>query len=213
MRILAFDSALARASAAVIEDGQVLGAVSGEQSGALARLAEQALAAAGLAGRDLDAVAATVGPGSFTGIRTGLALASGIGLVSGIPVIGVSVGEAIAALLTDVPPARLWVAIDSRRGRIFLERKGQVTSWTLPALPRPEGPVVLAGDAAEMAEAALTALGAAVQRAEIQVSDATGVARAAMLRLAGHLPPRAATPLYVDPPAAKLAEGLRPPPQ
>ncbi|HWA78999.1 MAG TPA: tRNA (adenosine(37)-N6)-threonylcarbamoyltransferase complex dimerization subunit type 1 TsaB [Acetobacteraceae bacterium] len=213
MRILALDSALARVSAAVTEDGQVLGAAAGEQSGALARLAEQALAAAGLAGRDLNAVAATVGPGSFTGIRAGLALASGLALACGIPVVGVSVGEAIAALLPDVPPARLWVAIDSRRGRIFLERTGQVTSWALPALPRPEGPVVLAGDAAEIAQAALTVLGGVVQRAEIQVSDATGVARAAVRRLAGHLPPRPASPLYVDPPAAKRAEGLRPPPQ
>ncbi|HUC17719.1 MAG TPA: tRNA (adenosine(37)-N6)-threonylcarbamoyltransferase complex dimerization subunit type 1 TsaB [Acetobacteraceae bacterium] len=213
MRILALDSALARASAAVIEDGQVLGAASGEQSGMLARLAEQALAAAGLAGRDLGAVAATVGPGSFTGIRTGLALASGIGLASGIPVIGVSVGEAIAALLPNVPRARLWVAIDSRRGRIFLERDGQITSSTLAALPRPEGPVVLAGDAAEMMETALVALGVEARLAEIRVSDATGAARAAGLRLAGLLPPRTAAPLYVDPPAVRHAEGLRPPPR
>jgi tRNA threonylcarbamoyladenosine biosynthesis protein TsaB len=213
VRILALDSALARASAAVIEDGRVLGAATGEGGGVLALLAAQALAAAGLVGRDLGAVAATVGPGSFTGIRTGLALAAGIGLAAGIPLVGVSVGEAIAAMLPDVPPCRLWVAIDSRRGRIFLEREGQVTSWAIVALPRPAGPMVLAGDAAEVVEASLVALGVEVRLAAIRVGDAVGVGRAAARRLAGLLPPRAAAPLYVDPPAALLPEGTRPPPQ
>ncbi len=191
----------------------MLGAASGESSAALAVLALQALASSGLAARDLDAVAATVGPGSFTGIRAGLALAAGIGLAAGIPMVGVSVGEAIAALLPEIPPGRLWVAIDQRRGRIFLERAGQVTPWAIAALPKPVGPVVLAGDAAEAAAASLTARGAEVRLAEIRLPDATGVGRAAALRLAGLLPPLLAAPLYIDPPAALPSQGARPPPQ
>ncbi len=210
MRLLALDSALARASAAVLEDGLVLGAASGETSAALAVLAAKALASSGLAARDLDAIAATVGPGSFTGIRAGLALAEGLGLAAGIPVVGVSVGEAISALLPDIPPARLWVAIDSRRGRIFLERGGQVTAWDAASLPQPPEPVVLAGDAAV---AAAARLGARARLAGIRLPDAKGVARAAALRLAGLLPPRPASPVYVDPPAALLPGDVRPPPR
>jgi tRNA threonylcarbamoyladenosine biosynthesis protein TsaB len=213
MKILALDSALKRASAAILSENHVLGAASGEGSAALAVLAGRALAASGLAARDLDAVAATVGPGSFTGIRAGLALASGLALAAGIPVVGVSVAEAIAASLPDVPPGafgeHLWVAIDSRRGHVFLDRAGELASYALASLPRPAGPVVLAGDAAE---AVAPFLGAEARLAAVLLPDAAGVARAAALRLAGRLPPRASLPLYVDPPAALPAEGARPSP-
>lgn len=209
MKILALDSALGRASAAILSGNHVLGAASGEGSAALAVLAARALVASGLAVRDLDAVAATIGPGSFTGIRAGLALASGLALAAGIEVVGVSVAEAIAVLLPDVPPERLWIAIDSRRGHVFLDRAGELASCALASLPRPAGPVVLAGDAAE---AVAVFLGAEARLAGIRLPDATGVARAAALRLGGRLPPRSALPLYVDPPAALPAQGARPSP-
>jgi tRNA threonylcarbamoyladenosine biosynthesis protein TsaB len=209
VKILALDSALARASAAVLADGCVVGAASGSESRELAVLAARALASSGLAVGDLDAVASTIGPGSFTGIRAGLALAAGIGLAAGIPVVGVSVGEAIAALLPEVASDRLWVAIDSRRGRIFLERAGEITSWDRAALPKPSAPVALAGDGAA---AAAASLGPVARFAGILLPDAAGVGRAATLRLGGQLPPRPAAPLYVDPPAALPSKGARPPP-
>jgi tRNA threonylcarbamoyl adenosine modification protein YeaZ len=222
MRILALDSALAGASAAVLEDGTVLAAAAADGGGRLAGLAESALRAAGLASGDLDAVAACVGPGSFTGIRTGLALAAGIGLAAGrhvtappaagIPVIGVSVGEALAAVLPALSARALWVAIDSRRGRIFLERQGHVVALTLAGLPDPTGPVLLAGDAAEAAAEALAARGADVRLADVRVSEAASVGWAALARAAGRLPPRPAVPLYIDAPAAMAGPGQRPPP-
>ena len=146
MRILTLDAALGACSAGVVEDG-VLGAhatraVAQGQAGALAAMAASVLgrAPAGAAGSDggpgavsfpeLDAVAVTVGPGSFTGIRAALALAHGIALACAIPVIGVSVGEALAATLTLPDGWTLWSAIDSRRGRVFLERAHAAAALT-----------------------------------------------------------------------------------
>src|SRR5215470_4880202 len=96
----------------------------------------------------LDLVAVTVGPGSFTGIRAGVALAHGIALAAGLPVVGVTVGEALADSLPHLGERGLWVAIDSRRGRIFLERDGAVIAVPLDDLPLPRGKVAVAGNAA-----------------------------------------------------------------
>ena len=85
-------------------------------------MARDVLAEAAMRATSLDLVAVTVGPGSFTGIRAGLALAHGIALAAGVPVVGVTVGEALADSLPYLGERHLWVAIDSRRGRIFLER-------------------------------------------------------------------------------------------
>ena len=91
-------------------------------------MARDVLAEAAIAAASLDLVAVTVGPGSFTGIRAGLALAHGIALAAGVPVVGVTVGEALADSLPYLGERQLWVAIDSRRGRVFLERGD--TAWS-----------------------------------------------------------------------------------
>ncbi len=88
-------------------------------------MARDVMAAAATPAASLDLVAVTVGPGSFTGIRAGLALAHGIALAAGVPVVGVTVGEALANSLPFLAARQLWVAIDSRRGRVFLERERQ----------------------------------------------------------------------------------------
>lgn len=214
MALLALDAAQGAASAAILTGGNVL-ACERDMSGVkrLAVLAERVLGTAGLTGADLTAVAASVGPGSFTGIRTALALAIGIGLAGGTPVIGVSVGEALAALLGDPSPRALWVAIGSRRGWVFLETAEGVEMFEETSLPLPHGPILLAGDAAGRVAGRLRDAGADVQLAAVQTGDAVGVGLAGEARLAGRLPARAALPLYVDLPAAKLAEGVRPEPQ
>ena len=213
MPLLALEAALGPASAAVLEDGRTV-ALERDETGAarLAQLAAAVLSAAGLAGNDLEAVAAVVGPGSFTGIRSGLALAAGIGLAASVPVIGVTVGEAVAALLPDPAPRALWVAIDTRRGRIFLERAGEAASFDLAALPTPAGPVLVAGDAAAPVVERLALAGRDARLAEVLTGEAAGVGLAAYARLAGKLAPRAALPLYVDAPAAVLPGNLRRPP-
>jgi len=218
MRILALDAALGRCSAAVLADGVVLAheAVAGArgQPAVLAPMVARVLAASGLAAPALDGIAVTVGPGSFAGLRASIALAQGLALAAGCPVVGVRVGEALAEAVTLRPGRALWVAIDSRRNRIFLDRDGAIEAIALTALPRPPGPVAIAGDAAIEVVSRLAARGGDVMLTDARLPDAIAVARVGGRRLAGGLPPLPAQPLYIDPPEAKLpAGGLRPAPQ
>lgn len=219
MLILGLDASLARCSAAVLADG-VVRAERCEEGGrgyatVLPALAREALREAGLRAADLDGVAVTVGPGSFTGLRAALALAHGIALAAGRPVVGVSMVEALGEVVAERGGRTLWVAIDSRRGRVFLHRgEGDFFAAALDALPFPEGPVVVAGDAAEAVAAGLAAKGADVALSDARLPLARHVAAVGAARLAGVLAPLAAQPLYVDPPEARLpAGGLRPPPR
>jgi tRNA threonylcarbamoyladenosine biosynthesis protein TsaB len=217
MRILAMDGALARASAAVWADGRVLARASADgargQPTALPVLVRQVLAEAGLVASSLDAVAAVVGPGGFTGLRAALALAQGLALAAGCPAIGVTTGEALAA---GVPAARragreVWCCIDTRRGRLVLERfaPGAAVALGPPSalapedLPEPQQPPLLAGDAAGLALAALAARGIAAEDSGHALPCAADAAVVAALRLAGRLPPLPALPLYVEPPAVR----------
>jgi tRNA threonylcarbamoyladenosine biosynthesis protein TsaB len=217
MRILAVDGALARASAAVWADGHVLAraGVDGArgQPTLLPGLAQAVLRDAGLEATALDAVAAVVGPGGFTGLRAALALAQGLALAIGRPAIGVTTGEALAAGLPAVlrQGREVWTCIDTRRGRLVLERflpgaaaAGPARSLAPEELPDCEVPPLLAGDAAEMALAALLARGVAAENSGHALPDAADAAAVAALRLAGHLPPMPALPLYVEPPAVRM---------
>ena len=217
MRILALDAALARCAAAIVVDGEVLAArqtaATQGHAALLPVMARDVLAEAGTDAASLDLVAVTVGPGSFTGIRAGLALAHGIALAAGVPVIGVTVGEALADSLPHLGERRLWVAIDSRRGRVFLERGGTVVTTPLDALPLPDGKVAVAGDAAAAVAARLAARDVDVMLTDARLPMARHVAMAAECRFRGVLPPLPAQPLYVDPPEARLpGAGQRPPP-
>lgn len=217
MRILALDSALAQCAAAIVVDAQTAAqrqqpAARGQAS-LLPVMAEAVLGEAGMVAAQLDLVAVTVGPGSFTGIRAGLALAHGIGLAAGVPVIGVTVGEALADALPQLGQRELWSAVDSRRGRVFLERGGAVEAFALESLPIPTQPIAIAGDAAVEVAARLAARDADVMLTDARLPQPRHVALAACRRWQHALPPRAAQPLYVDPPEARPPAGQRPPPR
>jgi tRNA threonylcarbamoyl adenosine modification protein YeaZ len=224
MRILVIDSALARCTAAVVEDAAVRahrqvavapGRAGAEAGARLPVMVQEVLRDAGLAAARLDMIAVTVGPGSFTGLRAGLALAHGIGVAAGIPVIGVTVPEALAEALPRLGHRVLWVAIGSRRGRAFLERAGHIAGFALDDLPLPDPgvAVAVAGDAAMPVAAFLAARDRDVMLTDARFPAARQVALVAARRLAGALPALPALPLYVDPPQATLpAGGLRPPP-
>ena len=122
MRLLALDTALDACSVAVLDGGAVLAALSepmqrGHQE-RLAPMAQAAMQASGLAFANLDRVAVTVGPGSFTGLRVGLAFAKALALALGIPCIGVGTLEALAAL---AGAGRVAAALDARRGQVYLQ--------------------------------------------------------------------------------------------
>ncbi|MBV8578435.1 MAG: tRNA (adenosine(37)-N6)-threonylcarbamoyltransferase complex dimerization subunit type 1 TsaB [Acetobacteraceae bacterium] len=217
MRILTVDSAIGQCAAGAVEAQQLVAerrwTGDRDQAALLPRLVAEVLDDAGWWAESLGLVAATVGPGSFTGIRAGLSLAHGIATATCSPLIGVTVGEALAEAVRDLGPRALWVAIASRKNRIFLDRNGRVSGESLDGLPDPLGPVAVAGDAAEVVAAQLAANGADVAVVEAGVPEALAIAAVAERRFAGQLPPLPAQPLYVDQPEVHLPpSGLRPPP-
>jgi tRNA threonylcarbamoyladenosine biosynthesis protein TsaB len=103
MRVLAIDTALANCAAAVFDDGAETACFEacGEEIGRghaerLMDMIGEVMAESSTAFSELDRVAVTVGPGSFTGLRVGLSVARGFGLVLGKPVVGVTTLAAIA---------------------------------------------------------------------------------------------------------------------
>ena len=121
MRVLIVDTALGACSACVVEDGSLLGVRSelmakGHQE-RLAGMVRDAVADAGGGFGALDRIGVTVGPGSFTGLRVGLAFAQGLGAALDRPVVGLSTLDALAV---SIKPAGLVAAvIDARRGQVY----------------------------------------------------------------------------------------------
>lgn len=217
MRLLVVDAALVCANVALVEDDRVVAArFSAERTGLAGQLPVmlvEVLGEAGLRVEDCDGIAVTVGPGSFTGIRAALALGEGLALASGKTLVPVSVGEAMHQALPHLGVRRLWTAIDSRRGHVFVETDEGCASLAVGELPRPEGPVAVAGDAAIEVTARLAARGYNVMLTDARRPTPRAIAAAAGLRMRGELPVRGVAPVYVDPPEARLpAGGLRPAP-
>jgi tRNA threonylcarbamoyladenosine biosynthesis protein TsaB len=91
---------------------------------ALMPMIVETVAEAGETLHALNAVAVTVGPGAFTGIRIGLAAARGIGLAANIPVVGVTTFAAVAEAVSEADRAgrKLLVLLDSKRGDVFVQQ-------------------------------------------------------------------------------------------
>jgi tRNA threonylcarbamoyladenosine biosynthesis protein TsaB len=196
MLTLAFDTATSVATCALVRDGEVLGERAGRATDVLAE-ADALLRDASVAPGDLDLLAVGVGPGSFTGLRIGLAAARGLGLALDVPVAGVSTLEALAAGSPGAVPL-----IDARRGEIFTVDSGQIRGLTPDTLEVDKGRTYV-GDGAVRYRAGIEAAGGVVP------PDDSGlhVPRARFhAQLAGEAgPAELVEPVYVRAPDAEQA--------
>lgn len=123
-RILAIDTSLGGCSVALWQNGGVASAMreteSGQQSRRLLPMIEALLAQNSMTYDGCDAIACTIGPGGFTGIRTGLATARALKFATGNPLIGLTTLEVIAygsRLHGDI-----LAVIDAYRGQYYVQR-------------------------------------------------------------------------------------------
>jgi tRNA threonylcarbamoyl adenosine modification protein YeaZ len=149
MNILAMDTSMGACSAAVLRaDGAAHGLflrgapMERGHAEALMPMVAEVLAEAGIAARELDLIAATVGPGSFTGVRIAIAAARGLALATGAKLYGTDSLTVMArtALATgSMPNAPFAVAVDARRGMIYLGLYHQTGA-------RRDGPLLISPD-------------------------------------------------------------------
>ena len=124
MLILAFETSAKAASAALLEDGKLLGE-SYQNTGlthsqTLMVMAETLLRQCGKTVTDVSAVAVAAGPGSFTGVRIGIGIAQGLALGAELPMIGVSTLATMAqGAWRKTGATRVLAAIDARMGEVY----------------------------------------------------------------------------------------------
>ncbi len=232
--LLAFDTAGTACSVAVWRGGAIRArrfeTMSRGQSERLVPMIEAVMAEAGIAYPALDAIAVTRGPGGFTGVRIGLATARALALACARPVIGLSNFEAVAAAVSETERRgrSLAVVIDAKRSDLYVQAFGvapraapggaapvaalapttegqAIAPADLDAI-LPGGPLLLAGDAVEVARGALESAGRDVLAAAAPgQADARWVAALAAgqpLPEAGAPPPE---PIYLRGPDVTLA--------
>ena len=222
MNILAFDTCLGAVSVAVRwrgAGGEWLTRHTHEvrERGHAERLMPmmaEVMEAAGLEFSDIGRIAVTVGPGSFTGVRVGVASARGLALASGIPAVGATSLAVMAhqadELLGSARGGRLLaVAVDARRDSVYLQLFTGARDETGPPLllaaddaarhigPRPV--IVVASGAASVADAVRAGGG----QAEAALVDLQPDARALASLAADLAPAHPLRPLYLRPPDVK----------
>ena len=155
MLTLAFDTATAVATSALVDGDELLGErVSRAQT--LLEDVDALLRQGGAHPSELDRLAVGVGPGSFTGVRIGLAVARGLALSLDLPGSGVSTLAALASGAPDALPV-----VDAKRREVFTLVGGEPQVLTPQELPLAEGAVCV-GDGAKRYRTLLEARGAVV---------------------------------------------------
>jgi len=215
VKILAVDTALGACSVALLEGEQTLAyifeAMDRGHAERLAPMVDEAMRAAGVEFSALTRLAVTVGPGTFTGQRVGLAFMRGLRLALKIPLVGTTTLEIIAAQAAAETGLSKTAAIhDARRDEAYLLLKEGADVVLQPVvLPFAQavecigafGPCALAGTGAP---AAFEALGGRYNLSSVRQPDALWVARQAQMMPA---PKTVPGPLYLRAPDAKLPGG------
>ncbi|MDD7909670.1 MULTISPECIES: tRNA (adenosine(37)-N6)-threonylcarbamoyltransferase complex dimerization subunit type 1 TsaB [Pseudovibrio] len=219
MKLLAIDTALSSCAAAVltVENGEETIVAQSEDLGRghaerIMSMVSGVMAESSTTFNALDRIVVNVGPGSFTGLRIGLSISRGFGLVLGKPVVPVTTLSAIAAEVLVQPSndRPLLVALDARRDEVYCQ------TFTAQAEPLGEAKVstvkdlahdlpanaLLAGSAA-LAVAKAAGVDSEAVRSEAAYASIEFVAR---LGLNAPVPQKAPMPLYLRPPDAKPQE-------
>jgi tRNA threonylcarbamoyladenosine biosynthesis protein TsaB len=122
MRVLALDAATELCSVALLSDGDVIvRSVDSGKSGArqILSMAEEVMADAQVSLSMLDGIAASIGPGAFTGVRISVAVAQGLAFGAGLHVAPVTTLEALALQVLYAAPGPALACLDARMGEVY----------------------------------------------------------------------------------------------
>jgi tRNA threonylcarbamoyl adenosine modification protein YeaZ len=154
MKILALDFSTLRRSAAIVdENGRVISAVTQEARRAGSPFPLIAEVLGNFAVEEIDAIAVGLGPGSYTGIRSSLAIAQGCNLARNVPCAGISSADAIAFEASQKGlRGEVEVVIDAQRGEVYsaiydVSAEGFSVVRALKILPAPETSVLIGPEA------------------------------------------------------------------
>jgi len=121
--VLGIDTATWTAAVGITRDDRVLAEhvdrESRSHSASLPLLVDEVLARAGLVFDNVGGIAVSIGPGSFTGLRVGLALAKGLAFAGGIPIVGVPTLEALACMANASAGETVCAALDARKREVY----------------------------------------------------------------------------------------------
>jgi tRNA threonylcarbamoyladenosine biosynthesis protein TsaB len=223
MKILGFDTCLGAVSAAVRwKDAhgawvvrEAYEEMAAGQAERLMPMIGEVMQEAGFSFANLDRIAVTCGPGSFTGVRVGVAAARALALATGLPVVAATSLAVMAArasvLLASPTDAPIAVAIDARRGGLYVQLFSGDGSQaiTSPEALSPEAAAerigarrpVIVGSGAELLARALAASGRG--SAEVALPNLQPHAHTLALMAPVLTPVATVTPLYLRPPDAK----------
>ena len=207
MIVLALDTCLNTCSVAVTDGARVLAsaceAMARGHQERLAPMAREVMAEAGLEFTALERIGVTVGPGSFTGLRVGVAFAKGLASALGVPAVGVGTLEALAA---DVP-GLVFACLDARRGQLYGQAFEGGHALTAPDALGAETAAARLAEIAVGRTVTLVGSGAPLLAAMVpgaRIVPAEGADAVVVARLAAARTPAPLTPLYLRAPDAKL---------